>query len=705
MSKSHSIPQADAWRLMRADPVPGCRPRHPVCYDAVYVCDRVLGRAVWQPPDSGRKGYIVGKKSRTKGQALAPVARQPDEVTGLIGFLQQLLTDKRYAEALRAGQTLVENYPLNPLGHAVFGSVLLQLSRPLDALGQFELAVRLGMGGDPMLQHSVAIAASATRYPIHALRAARAGQALGARVTAEQGAAFAAITTSTDAYLAELLGDREISITDAEQALWLDERSTRALASGENDRARELAEEAAETTPGWPLVWNHLSMVLFQLNEIPDAIAACTGPLGDGREEPMLLATLTRLYAVTGHTVEAEAALARLLACPDQGVSAQEEIAKGLGILYRDREIYERLAPLGIGEGSTLHPVGRYLLGVAAANLGQSDDARLAWKNLWREGLPQVRLFGEIIGRGEQPPIAGGKYPYYAAAELVPATILDELATEVQPARDDTRLLQIAADFPLLPQALCETFYATGLDPRLAVDLLVRLPDPAAVEAIRTYATSRASGDHNRVFAHVALRGAGQEDPATPASVWISGRRRELTLPAIRTSLPQPPTYSEEIGALMQEAAALQGQDDATGATEVYRRALAIDDSVAEVEHNLGTALLLSGSLGEGEDHLRRALEMDDAYVLARCNLASLAQMRGDLGAAHELLDPLEGRIDYTLEEAVSYLRTRADLARADGDLARAEGLLQALLGFDPENALARERLDALAAGAMASVG
>lgn len=91
--------------------------------------------------------------------------------------------------------------------------------------------------------------------------------------------------------------------------------------------------------------------------------------------------------------------------------------------------------------------------------------------------------------------------------------------------------------------------------------------------------------------------------------------------------------------------------------------------------------------------------------MLARCNLASLALTRGDLIAAHGLLDPMEGRIDYTLEEAVSYLRTRADLARADGDLARSEGLLQALLSFDPENPLARERLEALAAGALASVG
>ena len=287
----------------------------------------------------------------------------------------------------------------------------------------------------------------------------------------------------------------------------------------------------------------------------------------------------------------------------------------------------------------------------------------------------------------------------------MPAAILDELATKVQPTRDKARLEQLAAEFPLLPQALCETFYATGVDPRLAVDLLILLPEAAVLEALRTYATSRAPGDHNRVFAHVALRGAGMDDPATPASVWINGRRRELTLPAIRTSLPQPPTYGEEIGALMQEAAALQERDNATGAAEVYRRGLTIDDSVAELEHNLGTALLLSGSMQQGEDHLRRALELDDTYVLARCNLASLALTRGDLIAAHGLLDPMEGRIDYTLEEAVSYLRTRADLARADGDLARSEGLLQALLSFDPENPLARERLEALAAGALASVG
>jgi hypothetical protein len=82
--------------------------------------------------------------------------------------------------------------------------------------------------------------------------------------------------------------------------------------------------------------------------------------------------------------------------------------------------------------------------------------------------------------------------------------------------------------------------------------------------------------------------------------------------------------------------------------------------------------------------------------VLARCNLASLALTRGDVATAHELLDPLDRREGFTLEAVIAYLRTRSDLARADGENDRAEALLYALLAFDPDNALARERLSAL---------
>ncbi|HXT35441.1 MAG TPA: hypothetical protein VN837_07670, partial [Chloroflexota bacterium] len=106
----------------------------------------------------------------------------------------------------------------------------------------------------------------------------------------------------------------------------------------------------------------------------------------------------------------------------------------------------------------------------------------------------------------------------------------------------------------------------------------------------------------------------------------------------------------------------------------------------------------------EGEQHVRRALELDPDYVLARANLAALEIARQNLSAAHELLDPLAQKIDFSLEDVIAYLRVRADLALADGDPTSAEVLFQCILAFDPENQLARERLTALARSTPARV-
>jgi Flp pilus assembly protein TadD len=146
----------------------------------------------------------------------------------------------------------------------------------------------------------------------------------------------------------------------------------------------------------------------------------------------------------------------------------------------------------------------------------------------------------------------------------------------------------------------------------------------------------------------------------------------------------------------MRKGAEEQQQDNVRAAADVYRRVLELDPSVQEAEHNLGTALLLSGSTDAGEQHVRKSLEMDPEYVLARCNLASLEMSRGNAASAHALLDPLADRTDFTLEEVIAYLRTRSDLARADGDIPSAETLLQCLLAYDHDNELAKERLTQL---------
>jgi Tfp pilus assembly protein PilF len=252
------------------------------------------------------------------------------------------------------------------------------------------------------------------------------------------------------------------------------------------------------------------------------------------------------------------------------------------------------------------------------------------------------------------------------------------------------------ARFPRLPEAVCEPLAGQSQNTRLAVELLLRLPEPA-VDAVARFARSRVAGDYERLYAHLALRGGGFVEVSEPASVWIGGKRRDWVLPAIRLRVIPPVEQTEEIRSLFAEGHAAQQANDAARAVETYTRILSIDPNSKDAEHNLGTALMVSQRVDEGEQHLRRALELDEGYVLARANLAGLEMARGNLAAAHELIAPLEHRVDYAVEEATAYLSIRGDLAASDRDPAQAEILFHAVLAYDPENGPANERLARLA--------
>lgn len=635
----------------------------------------------------------MGKKSRAK-KASTPVERPAGESDGLIEFIRQLIRDRQFDEAMRAAVTLVESDPLNPLAHAILGSMLAQMDRPQDAVRHYEMAIRLGMKNDAEVYRSLAVTASLSRLPINALNAARLGSKL--QTTPEQRELFDSVIAGSETYLRQLIGQRDIAMQVAERTMLLIEGCTRALQANEPDRARQRALSATQEAPNWPITWNNLAMLLFGLNEIPEAIAASEQGLSAvGEDDPTILTTLVRLYQVTGQHEAAKAALKRLTAMPNPDVAASEEIAKGYAILEDDEQVYDVLSGF-TGEDNTLHPVGRYLLGVAAANIGKRDEARAAWRNLAREGLTQVRSFTEMLARNEEPPTPGARFPYFAAAEVVPGAVLEEVLTAAQTDPDSAGVEEAAERFPFLPFALTENFYAPIIDPRLAIELLLRLANPELTAAIGRFASSRSLGDYDRLYAHLALRGADLEDATATSSVWLNGRRRDLTLPKLHLHPPSAPKYGEEIAALMARGAEAQQQDDAAGAADAYRQVLEADPSIQEAQHNLGTALLLTGIMEEGEAHLRTSLEMDPEYILARCNLASLELSRGNLAGAHSFLDPVDSKVEFTLEEAIAYLRTRSDLAKADGDVATAEVLLHCVLAYDHDNNLAKERLTQL---------
>ena len=555
-----------------------------------------------------RNSNGMGKKNRDK-RAFAPAARPTGEVEGLIRFIQQLVNERHFNEAVRASQALVESEPLNPIGHAILGSLHTQMNRPLDGLRQYELALRLGLENDPELLQGLVVAASAAGFPIHALQPARQGLRL--KTTPERLSLFETVRDNVERYIASMIGTHDIATLPAERALLLTERSTRALQSGELDRARQLAEEATTEAPAWPLIWNSLAILLFQVDDLPGAFAACEQGLAraDG-EDSMLLASLVRLHTTIGQGGDAEAALNRLLALSATSFGVQSDKARGHAALGNDQGVYDLLAPL-VGEGhegdaadEPLRPSARYLFGVASANLGMNEEARRVWRNLWREGVPQVRAFTEIMGRQEQPPTLHGRFPYFTAADLVPAVVLDEVTGRLHADPTPDRLLEICAALPASAGGAHRgAVYAPAVDPRLAADLLLRMPDPCHP---RCGTALRHRQGLRRLRSRLCPSGAARRRAGRRIGAGVGLARRPATrsAPAGVCGLYRCRTPGLQRGdqALDDRRRRGPGGGQYGARRALYVQVLEIDPEIAEAEHNLGTALCCSrAAWQEGE--------------------------------------------------------------------------------------------------------
>lgn len=631
----------------------------------------------------------MGKKSRAKRAADA-TERRPGGNSGLTGIIGELINNRQYDEAYRAAAVLIEQDPLNAEAHAIMALLMSRTDRHMDALRHYELAIRLGMTHDATLYAGLAMSALTGQLIYHALLAARQGAMLAPSPENQQ--MFRAILDAGQKQIALLIGNRNVPVDVAERAMVLVERSARARIDANFERAGALSQEAVDYAPGLPAVWYNLAILHWSSEEIPEAIGACEQGMEALQEQNAeLLALETRIQAFSAQTEAARRTLERLAAIPTPSVAQTIEIAKGHAALDDDQSAYDLLSTI---EDEEELPQQLLMLGEAAANLGKRDEARTAWRPLVRDKNEHARAFSEIMARNEKPPTPGGRFPYFTSIELAPSTVIDRLVNSARVQVDPTGVAEAAAQYPALVSGLCEAFMLQLVDPRFVVQILLQIPDEITVEAIRAYAISRLPSDYDRLFAHIALRGAELVDAAEPASVWIGGRRHSIVAPALRLKMPKTRAHSDEVSGLLRDAAAAQRENNLIKAIDLYRHILVIEPDATEAEHNLGTALMLSGRADEGEGHIRRSLELDDSYAVAYCNLASLELSRGRTAEAAKELEPLDSRRSMTIEEIIAYLRTKADVVRAEGDTSRSDNLLHCLLAFDHGNAAALEALE-----------
>ncbi|MGH2391361.1 MAG: tetratricopeptide repeat protein, partial [Chloroflexota bacterium] len=265
----------------------------------------------------------MAKKNRGK-HANPQTTRASDESVGLLRFVQELMKDRQFPEALRAAQTLIEKDPLNPLSHAVMGGLLLQMNQPHEAIRRFEMAVHFGMDRNAEVLRSLAITNTLSGYPFLGAQTARACLALD--LSEEQRALCVTIVTAAENLLPDLIGKHPIDPETAERAAILVEQTNRALYNEDFDRAKSRALEATKAAPAWPFVWTNLASLLFGEGDVAGAIdAVLEGERLATIPDSATGILLVRLYSVVGRQAEAESLANAMIADPAAHGAEEED--------------------------------------------------------------------------------------------------------------------------------------------------------------------------------------------------------------------------------------------------------------------------------------------------------------------------------------------------------------------------------------------
>lgn len=272
---------------------------------------------------------------------------------------------------------------------------------------------------------------------------------------------------------------------------------------------------------------------------------------------------------------------------------------------------------------------------------------------------------------------------------------------------------------PLLAIVLAVVALLAGCAPRGAIH-------PNAVELNRTGAYALAQGDLDTAQARFSL--ALEYHPLF-VEAWINLGLCELA----RGDVASAEKRFRRALAIDKDAAAAhvglgvvaERREDAALADKEYRAALAIDPGLAEPRANLARLLVARGALDEAREHLRRLIEAQADDPAGWVALAEVLWRMGREPEASSVIDEALARFGHRPE--VEYLLGRRDLEAGDfeeaiarlevltkepgalgraaggwlavarleiGDVEGAKQAARAVLGRDPEDALAKHVLE-----------
>ncbi len=608
--------------------------------------------------------------------------------------LQQARTFLQFGqpeEALDELDSFPERYPDSAPLFELLGDVLAELGRDQQAMLCYERAVDLCPGDTEALSQLLDLY-ERLNLAVHLGRGVRLW--LQYHPGDEQGLAARAQAEEQVRALAEQYG---VDVQTAEEAAYAMENGRTALEGQYLEVAVQANRRALALIPRWPIPRNNLSVALFQLGSLDEAIAEVRTVLDSNPESVFALGHLIRMLVLLGRVREATSYWERLRQLPlPEEASNRQKMVQAAALLQEDRVIYDWLRPRvpeNLAKWQPSPAEGRDLvfLATAAANLGYAEEARRYWNKV-RKSTPFVAWAEQNLAslRKKLPGLGwADRYPYFMIAELISLGTAQKIVEIVEASPDDAALFyqqfdQTSGLWPQIILAVEQLLWAEQ-DPAAALPLLESMRTPPAQRVMRRFATSQAGDDSARLDALAALIDQGAVQPGETVRVWLLGEWRDIAILAPVGLERANWAYAPELYDLMAEALSVDLQTELGKAEQLYRRLLDREPRLKEAWNNLSKVYVAKQDMPAAWDALLHAIDIDPDFAMARLNMAVNRLLQNDAPGAWEWLSSFESTEGLNAEERSMYHFLRARLFQTEGRTEEAKKDLAASLVAMPD--------------------
>lgn len=485
-----------------------------------------------------------------------------------------------------------------------------------------------------------------------------------------------------------------------EASLWNEEGQI-AQVEGDWEQAVAALSRALNRVPDFTPVLNNRAMSYYFMGRLEEAIADGQQVIEKDPENIHALANLVRFHYLRGQSQLMQGYFARLHALPESAWEHQSEpihkMLEAYAVAGTDEEIDAFLQK----HQKSLPARGHYMLGAAAANLGNRREARRIWEKVEEQEEDEFDwqdLAEDALGYLQDGHAGMGRaarFPYTLAREWLDPEQLELLMEAVQDASGDPEgprqaVQRFAGRHPAIFE-VASWFLWYSDDPVPATHLLGLLGTERAFAELKSFALGQAGEDEERMSAAMVLSEKGQFPEGQPVRLWHQGAWRELLLKKFEiTDEPEDRKYGPEVQRLLGQAGEAMKEKRLDQAEEICRRILEQDPGCCTAYGILAIICSIRGDKVETRRHLEKSLEIDPDYPLVRCNLALLYLDDGKVEEAEKLVAPLLERPKLTHSELIAYNVAMALIQLHRGNLAAVEKAAEFLREVAPEDPLSQ---------------